>query len=56
MVDAMDHAVVAGSPPERLLVGMDAKYVIYPLSKLPTWCRFNFIRAKPVMMTNTVKD
>jgi hypothetical protein len=48
--------VVAGNPPERLLVGMDAKYIIYPLSKLPTWFRFNFIWAKPAMMTNTMKD
>lgn len=50
VVEALDEAVVAQSPPSRMMVGLDAKYVIYPVSKLPTYFRVNFIRKIPAMM------
>jgi len=53
VVEAMDEAVVAQSPPSRMLVGMDAKFFLYPASKLPTYLRANFIRQKPAMMMNS---
>ena len=50
VIETMDEAVVAQSPPPRMIVGMDAKYFLYPFSKLPTSFRVNFIRKKPAMM------
>ena len=50
VIEAMDEAVIAQSPPSRILVGLDAKYILYPFSKLPTYFRVNFIRKKPAMM------
>jgi len=50
VVEAMDKAVVEMNPPARVLVGMDAKYVMYPLSKLPTSLHPNVIRKTPAIM------
>ena len=49
-VDAMEQAVLSQSPPARMLVGLDAKFVLDPLSRLPAGCGFNFLRTPPAMM------
>ena len=50
MVEALDEAVVVVDPPARMLVGIDAKFALYPLSKLPTSFMVNFLPKKPAMM------
>lgn len=56
VVDVMEEAVMSQDLPARFLVGMDAKYSLYPLSKLPTSFRLNFIRCRPAMLDKKKSD
>lgn len=52
VVNALDRTVMIKNPPARVLVGLDAKFVLDPLSRLPAGCGMSIIRRKPAMMAS----
>lgn len=50
VIDALDQSVVLEYPPERMLVGLDAKYILDPLSRCDGFVPPLVSVAKPAIM------
>lgn len=55
VVDGMQQAVVTKSPPARILVGGDAKYVLILIRMLPTWISSRLLSLKTMRLTRVAQ-
>jgi hypothetical protein len=55
VIEAMQESVVAKSPPARILVGGDAKYIFIVFRMLPTWASSRILSIKNMKLSSAVK-